>query len=77
MSDNSQVIGSVVVKAAFYCLLLPSVLATEEIKLLTYNTHGLPARAKLIGIALSGDGPSKRFPLIAKEINRYQICYYL
>ena len=73
MSDNSQVISSVVVKAAFYCLLLPSVLASEEIKLLTYNTHGLPARAKLIGIVLFGDDPSKRFPLMAKEINHYQI----
>ena len=56
----------IVIKAAFYCLLLPSVLVSEEIKLLTYNTHGLPA-------IFSGDGPSKRFPLIAKEINRYQI----
>jgi len=50
----------------FYCLLLPSALASEEIKLLTYNTHGLPA-------IFSDDDPSKRFPLIAKEIDRYQI----
>ena len=50
----------------FYCLLLPSALASEEIKLLTYNTHGLPA-------IFTDDDPSKRFPLIAKEINRYQI----
>ena len=50
----------------FYCLLLPSTLASEEIKLLTYNTHGLPE-------IFTGDDPGKRFPLIAKEINRYQI----
>ena len=50
----------------FYCLLLPSTLASEEIKLLTYNAHGLPA-------IFTGDDPDKRFPLIAKEINRYQI----
>tara|TARA_Y100000590_G_scaffold136257_1_gene155989 strand:+ start:3607 stop:4407 length:801 start_codon:yes stop_codon:yes gene_type:complete len=46
--------------------MLPSFLASEEIKLLTYNTHGLPA-------IFSGDDPDKRFPLIAKQINRYQI----
>ena len=40
--------------------------SSEEIKILTYNTHGLPA-------IFSGDEPSNRFPLIAKETNRYHI----
>ncbi len=37
-----------------------------ELNLLVYNTHGLPA-------IFSGDVPNERFPLIAKETNRYQI----
>ena len=41
-------------------------LSSEEIKILVYNTHGLPA-------VFAGDDPKERFPLIGEKIKLYQL----
>lgn len=41
-------------------------LSSEEIKILVYNTHGLPS-------VFAGDAPEERFPLIGKKIKGYQL----
>ena len=41
-------------------------LISEEIKILVYNTHGLPS-------AFVGDDPEKRFPLIGEKTKGYQL----
>ena len=50
----------------FYLSLISTNLSSEEIKILVYNTHGLPA-------VFAGDDPEKRFPLIAEKTKSYQL----
>jgi hypothetical protein len=50
----------------FYLNLISTNLSSEEIKILTYNTHGLPA-------VFARDDPEERFPLIGEKTKRYQL----
>ena len=50
----------------FYLSLISTNLSSEEIKILAYNTHGLPA-------VLAGDDPKERFPLIGEKTKSYQL----
>ena len=50
----------------FYLCFTPISLSSEEIKILVYNTHGLPS-------AFAGDDPEERFPLIGKKTKDYQL----
>jgi hypothetical protein len=50
----------------FYLCLASSNLSSEEIKILIYNTHGLPA-------VFAGDDPEERFPLIGEKTKSYQL----
>ena len=50
----------------FYLSFISTNLSSEEIKILAYNTHGLPA-------VFAGDDPEERFPLIAEKTKRYQL----
>ena len=50
----------------FYLGFISTNLSSEEIKILVYNTHGLPA-------VFAGDDPEERFPLIGEKIKSYQL----
>ena len=50
----------------FYLFFISINLSSEEIKILVYNTHGLPS-------AFAGDNPEERFPLIGEKIKDYQL----
>ena len=51
----------------FFYLSFTSInLSSEEIKILAYNTHGLPA-------VFAGDDPEERFPLIGEKTKSYQL----
>ena len=50
----------------FYLSFISTNLGSEEIKILVYNTHGLPA-------IFAGDDPEQRFPLIGEKTKRYQL----
>ena len=50
----------------FYLSLISTNLSSEEIKILAYNTHGLPA-------VFAGDDPEERFPLIGEKTKSYQL----
>ena len=50
----------------FYLGFISTNLSSEEIKILVYNTHGLPA-------VFAGDDPEERFPLIGEKTKRYQL----
>ena len=50
----------------FYLCFISTNLSSEEIKILVYNTHGLPS-------AFAGDEPEERFPLIGKKAKGYQL----
>ena len=53
--------------SVLFCLFFISTnLSSEEIKILVYNTHGLPS-------AFAGDDPEERFPLIGEKTKRYQL----
>ena len=54
----------------FYLCFTPISLSSEEIKILVYNTHGLPA-------VFAGDDPKERFPLIGEKIKPYQLVNLL
>ena len=50
----------------FYLSFISTNLSSEEIKILVYNTHGLPA-------FFAGDDPEERFPLIGEKTKSYQL----
>ncbi|GIT62437.1 MAG: hypothetical protein Ct9H300mP20_22640 [Gammaproteobacteria bacterium] len=52
--------------SAVLSLLYLDDLSSEEIKILVYNTHGLPS-------AFVGDDPEERFPLIGEKTKTYQL----
>jgi len=53
--------------SVFFYLCFTSInLSSEEIKILVYNTHGLPS-------AFAGDDPEERFPLIGEKTKGYQL----
>ena len=54
------------VSILFYLCFISTNLSSEEIKILVYNTHGLPS-------ALAGDDPEERFPLIGEKTKGYQL----
>ena len=54
------------VSVLFYLCFISTDLSSEEIKILVYNTHGLPS-------AFAGDDPEERFPLIGKKTKEYQL----
>ena len=49
-----------------YLCFVSTNLSSEEIKILVYNTHGLPS-------AFAGDDPEGRFPLIGERTKGYQL----
>ena len=54
------------VSVLFYLCFISTDLSSEEIKILVYNTHGLPS-------AFVGDDPEERFPLIGEKTKAYQL----
>ena len=54
------------VSVLFYLCFFSTDLSSEEIKILVYNTHGLPS-------AFAGDEPEERFPLIGEKTKGYQL----
>ena len=54
------------VSVLLYLCFISTDLNSEEIKILVYNTHGLPS-------AFAGDDPEERFPLIGKKTKAYQL----
>ena len=50
----------------FYLCFISTNLSSEEMKILVYNTHGLPS-------AFAGDDPEERFPLIGEKTKGYQL----
>ena len=54
------------VSVLLYLCFISTDLNSEEIKILVYNTHGLPS-------AFAGDDPEERFPLIGKKTKGYQL----
>jgi len=54
------------VSVLFYLFFISTDLSSEEIKILVYNTHGLPS-------AFAGDDPEERFPLIGEKTKVYQL----
>ena len=54
------------VSVLFYLCFISTNLSSEEIKILVYNTHGLPS-------AFAGDDPEERFPLIGEKTKAYQL----
>ena len=54
------------VSVLFYLCFISTDLSSEEIKILVYNTHGLPS-------AFAGDEPEERFPLIGEKTKGYQL----
>ena len=50
----------------FYLSFISTNLSSEELKILVYNTHGLPT-------IFVDDDPVERFPLIGQQTKRYQI----
>ena len=54
------------VSVLFYLCFISNNLSSEEIKILVYNTHGLPS-------AFAGDDPEERFPLIGEKTKGYQL----
>ena len=54
------------VSVLFYLCFISTNLSSEEIKILVYNTHGLPS-------AFAGDDPKERFPLIGEKTKAYQL----
>ena len=54
------------VSVLFYLCFISNNLSSEEIKILVYNTHGLPS-------AFAGDDPKERFPLIGEKTKGYQL----
>ena len=50
----------------FYLSFISTNLSSEEIKILVYNTHGLPA-------VFAGDDPKERIPLIGEKTKSYQL----
>ncbi len=54
------------VSVLFYLCFISNNLSSEEIKILVYNTHGLPS-------AFAGDEPEERFPLIGEKTKGYQL----
>ena len=54
------------VSVLFYLCFFSTDLSSEEIKILVYNTHGLPS-------AFVGDNPEERFPLIGEKTKAYQL----
>ena len=54
------------VSVLFYLCFISTDLGSEEIKILVYNTHGLPS-------AFVGDDPEERFPLIGEKTKAYQL----
>ena len=54
------------VSVLFYLCFISTNLSSEEIKILVYNTHGLPT-------AFVGDDPEERFPLIGEKTKEYQL----
>ena len=54
------------VSVLFYLCFISTNLSSEEIKILVYNTHGLPS-------AFAGDDPEERFPLIGEKTKGYQL----
>ena len=54
------------VSVLFYLCFISTYLSSEEIKILVYNTHGLPS-------AFVGDDPEERFPLIGEKTKAYQL----
>ncbi len=54
------------VAAAWVLLLLASSAAAEELRFLTYNTHGLPA-------LIARDDPEARFPVIGQMTQAYDV----
>jgi hypothetical protein len=54
------------VSVLFYLCFISTNLCSEEIKILVYNTHGLPS-------AFAGDDPEERFPLIGEKTKGYQL----
>ena len=57
---------SLCLSVLFYLCFISTNLSSEEIEILVYNTHGLPA-------AFAGDDPEERFPLIAEKTKSYQL----
>ena len=56
----------VCVSVLLYLCFISTDLNSEEIKILVYNTHGLPS-------AFAGDDPEERFPLIGEKTKAYQL----
>ena len=54
------------VSVLFYLCFISTDLSSEEIKILVYNTHGLPS-------AFVGDDPEERFPLIGEKTKAYEL----
>jgi len=54
------------VSVLLYLCFISTDLNSEEIKILVYNTHGLPS-------AFAGDDPKERFPLIGEKTKAYQL----
>ena len=54
------------VSVLLYLCFISTDLNSEEIKILVYNTHGLPS-------AFAGDDPEERFPLIGEKTKGYQL----
>ena len=54
------------VSVLFYLCFISTDLSSEEIKILVYNSHGLPS-------AFAGDEPEERFPLIGEKTKGYQL----
>ena len=54
------------VSVLLYLCFISTDLNSEEIKILVYNTHGLPS-------AFVGDDPEERFPLIGEKTKAYQL----
>ena len=54
------------VSVLFYLSFISTNLSSEEIKILVYNTHGLPP-------AFAGYEPEERFPLIGEKTKGYQL----
>tara|TARA_Y100000590_G_scaffold380960_1_gene449682 strand:+ start:57 stop:920 length:864 start_codon:yes stop_codon:yes gene_type:complete len=57
---------SLCISVLLYFCFVSSNLSSEEIKILVYNTHGLPS-------AFAGDDPEERFPLIGEKTKGYQL----
>ena len=54
------------ISVLLYLCFVSTNLSSEEIKILVYNTHGLPS-------AFAGDDPEGRFPLIGERTKGYQL----